>query len=222
MNKKQVDDEDDAVIFSDSEDEEEEDDGHETSNHIQLKSEILENSKSNNWNDAVKEWELESVYHKREGTCICGHKPITERCVIRNTVMGNVLEVGNVCVKKFDREELSFAVDKIVSCITRSRKKTYTEWRANREMVELFHDNGVLNDWEYLFYTGILKKRKLSSKQHGKFMDINSKLYTALLYGPKPCVRGGCNYRMHAVEDAHTETTYWMCKKLHTDSNMFN
>jgi hypothetical protein len=52
-------------------------------------------------------------------------------------------------------------------------------------------------------------------------MEINSKFYTALQYGPKTCTRGGCNYMMHAVEDARTETTYWMCKKHHTDSNIF-
>jgi hypothetical protein len=147
------------VIFSDSEDEDEEqekEERKETCNHVQLKSVILENSKSSNWYDAVKEWELESVYHKRDGICICGHNPITERCVIRNSTSGNVLEVGNVCVKKFNREELSFAVDKIVSCITRSRKKVYTEWRANREIVTLFHDNCILNDWEYLFYMNVL------------------------------------------------------------------
>ncbi len=48
------------------------------------------------------EWRIEDIYIQRKPeTCLCGHFPISELCVLRNRKNHNKAIVGNVCVKKF-------------------------------------------------------------------------------------------------------------------------
>ena len=71
-------------------------------NHILLAKEITALSASDRWPEARLEWDLLSVYQEEEPqTCLCGHTPIIEICVIRNRNNGNEAVVGNVCVNKF-------------------------------------------------------------------------------------------------------------------------
>ena len=69
---------------------------------------ILESSNSNTYEEAIKEW----ISYGEEGegeeqTCICGH-PIKITCQVINTENGNVLTVGNCCIKKFGIEKQHF------------------------------------------------------------------------------------------------------------------
>jgi hypothetical protein len=53
----------------------------ETRNRFRLIERILALSDSQDWDTAKHEWDLIDIYLEPEGTCLCGHHPITEQCV---------------------------------------------------------------------------------------------------------------------------------------------
>ncbi len=69
---------------------------------FQLTTEILERSVAQTWDEARREWSLYEIYEADEPeTCLCGHFPIIELCVLRNRHNGIQATVGNCCVKHF-------------------------------------------------------------------------------------------------------------------------
>jgi hypothetical protein len=46
-------------------------------------------------------WRKYFADQEAPGTCICGHFPIIEHCVLQNRLNGNEVVVGNVWVQKF-------------------------------------------------------------------------------------------------------------------------
>ena len=85
----------------------------------QLTTEILKLSVAQTWNEAKREWSLEEIYEADEPeTCLCGHYPIIELCLLRNDHNGAQATVGNICVKKF----MGLPSDNIFQAIKRVRK----------------------------------------------------------------------------------------------------
>src|SRR5262245_19948013 len=67
-----------------------------------LRERIVALSVARSWAEANGEWDLLHAYFADEpGTCLCGHSPITEHCVLVNRRNGNTAVVGNVCVTRF-------------------------------------------------------------------------------------------------------------------------
>jgi hypothetical protein len=55
-----------------------------------LTTEIVRSSRANRWHDARLEWKLLEIFEAEEpDTCLCGHYPIIENCILRNKVNGN-------------------------------------------------------------------------------------------------------------------------------------
>lgn len=68
----------------------------------QLTSEIVSRSVAYTWDEAILEWSLLEVYENDEPeTCLCGHYPIMELCVLQNIRNQNQVTVDNCCVKEF-------------------------------------------------------------------------------------------------------------------------
>lgn len=140
-------------------------------NSTRLTKEIIALSNSNTWESAKNEWVLSEVYEEDEPTtCLCGHFPIIEVCVLRNRLNGAETIVGNVCVKKF----LGLPSDRIFSALKRISKNNTKS--LNSESIEYMKKRGWLNDWEYGFYYNTYKKRVLTEKQMEKRVSINQKL----------------------------------------------
>ena len=137
----------------------------------QLAAEIIKRSSAKTWDAAKLEWELKNVYEAEEpGTCLCGHFPIIEICVLHNKVNGNDAIVGNYCVNKF----IGLPSDKIFQAVKRVRKDT--EKSLNAEAIQHAYDHGWITEWESDFYFGIMRKRNLSTKQAAKKIQINEKV----------------------------------------------
>lgn len=140
-------------------------------NFRQLKEAILARSHATDWEVAKKEWKLVRIYEADEpDTCLCGHTPIIEICVLSNTVNHKHAEVGNRCVKRFLglRSDLIFAgIKRIKEDITKS---------LNADSTVFFFEQGVLNDWEYKFQNNTLNKRSMSGPQMNTRMKINQKV----------------------------------------------
>lgn len=132
---------------------------------------IINLSQSTIWDAAKLEWKLHEIYEADEPeTCLCGHFPIIEICLIVNTKNSNQVAVGNCCVKKF----IGLPSDKIFQAIKRVRKDN--EKSLNAEAIEHAYNKGWVNDWEKDFYLDVMRKRKLTEKQLEKKIKINEKL----------------------------------------------
>lgn len=131
-----------------------------TSNREQLESEIIARSESGNWEEAKCEWDLATIYDDDEpGSCLCGHSPIKERCVLKNTINEKEVVVGNVCVHQF----MGLPSDGIFKSL--KKIKVNPENTLTKEAIEFMHRKGYIDDWLYNFSIGTLKKRRLSGRQ---------------------------------------------------------
>lgn len=137
---------------------------------FQLTREILARSTATVWDAAKLEWTLQEVFESDEpGTCLCGHYPIIEHCVLRNKTNDVFTTVGNCCVKKF----MGLPSDLIFQAAKRVRLDASRS--LNGEAIEHARDNGWINDWEQEFYFRIMRKRSLSDKQAAKKRQINER-----------------------------------------------
>ena len=133
--------------------------------------EIIALSEADHWARARLEWGIEDIYIQSEPeTCLCGHFPINELCVLRNRKNGNCAIVGNVCVKKF----MKLPSDKMFAAIKRVNDDATKAF--NVELIEHAFDKGWINQWEKDFYLNTWRKRKLSDRQREKRLQVNQKI----------------------------------------------
>jgi hypothetical protein len=153
-----------------------------THNGQTLTREILALSVATEWNTARREWDLSHIYFSdpdEPGTCLCGHTPIREHCVLTNRINGNIAIVGNVCVKRFlglDADELFNAFRRII--------KT-SEAALGTKAVDYAFDQAWINTWErdFLHSTARKTRRGLSSKQLAIRVRINTSIVRRLTAG---------------------------------------
>lgn len=137
---------------------------------FQLTREILERSTAATWDAAKLEWTLREVFESEEPeTCLCGHYPIIENCVLRNKINGVFATVGNCCVKKF----IGLPSDLIFQAVKRVRSDSSKS--LNAEAIAYARERDWINDWEQEFYFRIMRKRSLSARQAAKKRQINEK-----------------------------------------------
>jgi hypothetical protein len=138
---------------------------------FQLTAEILARSYARTWDEAKLEWGLMEVYEaEKPETCLCGHYPIIELCVLRNRINRNQATVGNCCVKRF----MGLPSDKIFTAVKRVRKDETKS--LNAEAISHAFEKGWINDWEKTFYFNVMRKRNLSVKQSDTKAEINRKV----------------------------------------------
>ena len=132
---------------------------------------ILEKSHSKVWLEAVKEWEQVDVYEADEPeTCLCGHFPIIEVCVIQNKLTKEIENVGNCCVKRF----LGLRPDMIVKSIKKIKEDISLS--VNIKTLNYSFKLGYINKKDYDFYADTWRKRVLSGAQEKWRIDINKRI----------------------------------------------
>lgn len=120
------------------------------------------------WDEARLEWSLLEVYETdNPETCLCGHHPIIELCILVNRRNRNHATVGNCCVKKF----IGLPSDKIFQAVKRIRKDLSKS--LNAEAIQHAFDRKWITTWEKEFYFDTMRKRVLTEKQHAKKLQIN-------------------------------------------------
>ena len=141
-----------------------------------LSQEITALSKSNKWDDARLEWELFRMFDQEDlDTCLCGHYPIKEICVLRNKLNDNQAIVGNCCVEKF----MGLSSDKLFSALKRVKKDISKPFNA--DVIQFSFDRGYITNWEKTFYIDTWRKRDLSKKQVEVRVGINKKILAKLV-----------------------------------------
>lgn len=144
-----------------------------------LTREILALSQSTSWDEAKREWALHSIYEADEfETCLCGHYPIKEVCVLQNKKNRSMATVGNCCVKKF----IGLPSDLIFQAVKRVRKDESKS--LNFEAITHAYTRGWINEWEYKFSIDTMSKRKLSDRQLETRMKVNEKMLNNMKKNP--------------------------------------
>jgi hypothetical protein len=136
---------------------------------------ILALSHADTWEEARLEWSLAHVYFADEpGTCLCGHAPIIEHCVLVNTLNGHEVVVGNECVTRF----LGIGSKDIFAGLRRVIKNP----RAALSPAAVAHayQEKWINDWERKFCLDTAKNRRPSAKQLATRLKINRRVLTCL------------------------------------------
>jgi hypothetical protein len=145
---------------------------------FQLTTEIVKLSDAATWDAAKTEWALLEVYEAEEPeTCLCGHFPIIELCILQNNINKNHATVGNCCVKKF----IGLPSDKIFQAVKRIRKDLGKS--LNAEAIDHAFQRDWLSEWERNFYFDIMRKRSLTDKQKMKKLQINELVLTRIKRG---------------------------------------
>ena len=146
--------------------------------NYKLPNDIIQLSVSDVWESARLEWDFKYIYESEEPlTCLCGHYPIKNICVIENRENGNETEVGNCCVNKFlDIDD----GDKIIQSLNKIKKSSDSSM-STKSLLYLY-ENNFITEWDYNFYSDIRLKRNLSGKQLNKKRKINQKLINATKY----------------------------------------
>lgn len=123
--------------------------------HFKLIEEIIALSNSNSWDFAKLEWNFEFAYYAEDlQTCLCGHFPIKNICVIRNKRNFNQTEVGNCCINKFLGMEDG---NKIFTSI--KKLKDDNSKNMSLEAIDYIYNKKGISEFEYNFYVDIHKKR---------------------------------------------------------------
>lgn len=140
--------------------------------HFKLTEEILKLSDSTYWDSAKLEWNFEYAYNSEElQTCLCGHYPIKNICVLKNKNNYRTTEVGNCCVNKFlgikDGNRIFASIKRVKEDLTKS---------MSSEVLEYLNSKKVLSDYDYKFYSSTIRKQNLSEKQLEIKKRINQKL----------------------------------------------
>jgi hypothetical protein len=138
-----------------------------------LAEKIVALSVAGNWSMAKLEWDLAKVFFAdpdEPGTCLCGHRPIREHCVLVNRLNGNMAVVGNVCVTRF----MGLASDRLFRSLRRIEQDRTRALSV--PMVEHAYGQGWINDWERGFNLNTVQKRRLSGKQRLIRAQINGKV----------------------------------------------
>ena len=123
--------------------------------------EILKNSESLFWEDAVNEWDIVGfdVDDDCSSKCVCGKEDIKYLFTIKNRENGNVLDpIGSKCIKKFGREDLSDEVDvceqmsKLLDCVKDRKFVEFNSKLFSRKLLKYLYDNGCFYANEYNRY----------------------------------------------------------------------
>ena len=123
---------------------------------------VLELSVSENWETAVKEWEIIDCDEDedRAESCICGKEELYYLFKIRNTKNGNVLyPIGSSCIKKFGREDLDDEAAirekmfKLYHAIDNNQFISLSTELFSRKILERLYHEGAFNT-EYNHYDG--------------------------------------------------------------------
>jgi len=146
--------------------------------HYKLTEEIIDLSESDQWDFAKLEWSFEFAYYSDESqSCLCGHYPIRNICVIKNKKNHKITEVGNCCINKF------LSIDdgnKIFTSIKKVRDDVKGSMSA--EVLDYLYRKKGISDFEYQFYRSIYRKRILSAKQWEIKERINRKFLNFTSY----------------------------------------
>ena len=135
--------------------------------------EVVDNSVSDIWEEAVEEWEIYDVKEDEtlETSCICGHDHLRYLFTIENKLNGRFLyPIGSSCIKKFGRCDLKHEVEvqmqlfQLLHAVEQRRFLELSPEYFSRRLFAYLFEMGA----DYYFMLDMFNKRSMTEKQKRK------------------------------------------------------
>lgn len=151
---------------------------------------VIDNSTSNNWNEAVLEWDVIDCIEDNRclSSCICGKEEIKYLFTIKNRINRKTLfPIGSSCIRKFQVEELNDEVRiweqeyNLLHAIERNEFITLKGGLFSRKLLKRLYDENVFkpssynnnvpyNDYKFLL--DMFNKKEITEKQEKRCKAI--------------------------------------------------
>lgn len=121
---------------------------------------VIDNSESNNWQDAVYEWDIVDCYEDEtlSSSCICGKEYIKYCYTIKNKNGNELVPIGGRCIQKFDRQELNNLTvvnEKLFTLLHAIRDNKFITLSSeyfSRKLIEYLYEHGAFKPSIYNDY----------------------------------------------------------------------
>lgn len=151
---------------------------------------VIEKSEANNWEEAVKEWDIVDVEEDLDcaGQCTCGKEGLRYLFTIKNRINNNIIyPIGSSCISKFgvdnlkNEAKLKEDLFKLLHAVENNEYITISSDLFSRKLLEYLYNIGAFvpnyyNDFEpkndYKFLLDMFNKRKRSEQQEKKSSAI--------------------------------------------------
>ena len=148
---------------------------------------VIKLSESDDWDEAVKEWEILSCEEDEycSSTCVCGKENIRYLFTIVNLYNSNRLfPIGSSCIKKFDREDLEEDINvyetmvKIYNAFkNKSDQLLFTSKLFPRQFIKYLYYADAFNidtrDQDYNFMINMFNKKDKKSITENQRRKLN-------------------------------------------------
>ena len=128
-----------------------------------LINQVISESDSSTWEEAVQEWEIEDCDEDKEckSSCICGKEELRYLYTIRNQNNGNELfPIGSRCIKKFERDDLNYTTSlyeslfKLLHAIKDKKRIELTTDYFSRKLLDYLYEQDAFKPSEYNGHNG--------------------------------------------------------------------
>ena len=161
----------------------------------QFKREIIQHSESTDYEDALLEFKVKRFERVMEpNNCICGHD-IVENCFVENIYNGNVLTIGNCCIKKF------FPAEEVEEA-QRLRREAINLTRVCKLDNKRYRKEGCLND-EVCNSCHLMNKKCETCKEYFHCEDEEMRRYKKMC---TPCWQQSKGYKVTTTRSTRTST----------------
>ena len=123
---------------------------------------VIRCSESDNWQDAVEEWDIDDCEEDLScsSECVCGKENIKYLYTIRNRYNGRILfPIGSSCINKFERSDLREVTSliesqfKLLHAVESGRYLSLSTELFSRKLLRWLYEEGAF-DTEYNHYDG--------------------------------------------------------------------
>jgi len=160
---------------------------------------VIDNSESNEWENAVTEWQIVDCVEDEScsSKCICGKENIKYLYTIRNRFNGKKLfPIGSSCINKFNRKDLNQEISlrestfKLLHAVEENRYLTLSSELFSRKLLRWLFEQKAF-DTSYNHYDGKSDYEfmlKMFNKKDKSTITINQdkKIKAILLNSIKP------------------------------------
>lgn len=154
---------------------------------------VIEASDSNNWENAVLEWDIIDCEEDSSlsEACICGKERLKYLYTIRNRRNGNILyPIGSSCINKFNREDMNYETSireklfKLLHAVEDREYISLTPKLFSRNLLAYFYERGAFQPnrynhfdpyEDYDFLLSMYNKRnknEITDRQHSKIRGL--------------------------------------------------
>lgn len=123
---------------------------------------VLDASESNDWESAVREWEIFDCEEDESGSsfCLCGKENLRYLFTIRNRLNGILLfPIGSSCINKFNRNDLNYETSvyedmfNLLHAVKERKFISLSSDLFSRKLLRYLYEEGALDN-EYNHFDG--------------------------------------------------------------------